>query len=336
MADNIPVNTPPHRESDEIDLGQLFKMIGNGFKAVFRAFLRFFLYLKNNFIKLAVLVLIGFAFGYALKFLISDQMKTEVIVRPNFDSKDYLYNVVEEIEANLKVKDTTFFHELGIVVSELKSLQIKIEPIQIAEEGEENQENDLKYLETLQNFKEESFVLEAVKAEIQKKSNMNHRITFFYKNSLPGRAATLKLMDYIESNDYFSELKKVYNENALSKIERNNELIEQIDTLISGFSKNLLNKTSADQGTLVLDNEKGLDITGLLGLKNSLIKEVQLKKLEIVEQKEVINIINFGKTQKVKVPIYAQGVAVIPLILLSFFFIYSILKYLNRKAIEIE
>jgi hypothetical protein len=143
-------------------------------------------------------------------------------------------------------------------------------------------------------------------------------------------------MEYIEENPYFNGLKKVYNENALSKIERNTELIQQIDSLISGFSKNLSNKTSVDQGTLVLDNEKGLDITGLLGLKNSLIKEVQLKKLEIVEQKEVIKIINFGKTQKVKVPIYAQGVAVIPLILLSFFFIYSILKYLNRKAIEIE
>lgn len=334
MAEQVPPNTP--QSSDEIDLGQLFKMIGNGFKAIFRTFLRFFLYLKNNFVKLAILVFIGFAIGYALKFVISDQMKTEVIVRPNFDSKDYLYNVVEEIEANLNVKDTAFFRELGIVVSELESLQIKIEPIQIAEEGEENQENDMKYLETLQNFKEEAFVLEAVKAEIQKKSNMNHRITFFYKNSLPGRAATLKLMDYIESNNYFSELKKVYNENALSKIERNNELIDQIDSLISGFSKNLLNKTRADQGTLVLDNEKGLDITGLLALKNSLIKEVQLKKLEIVEQKEVVNIINFGKTQKVKVPLYAQGVTVIPLILLTFFFIFSILRYLNRKANEIE
>lgn len=333
MADNKPVNARP--DSDEIDLGQLFKMIGNGFRAVFRGFLRFFLYLKNNFVKLAILVFVGLAIGYALKFVISDQMKTEVIIRPNFDSKDYLYNVIEEIDANLKVKDTTFFRELGIVVSELKSLGIQIEPIQ-EEEEIDNSEKDMKYLEILQNFKEESFVLDAVKEEIQKKSNMNHRITFFYKNPLQGRAATLKLMEYIEGNSYFNGLKKIYNDNAVLKIERNSELIEQIDSLISGYANSLSKNKNVEQGTFVVENEKSLDITGLLALKNSLIKEIESKKLEMAEQSEVINIINFGKNQMVRVPFYAQGVAVIPLILLLFFFLYALLRYLNRKALEIE
>ncbi|MGB6153773.1 MAG: hypothetical protein WBG48_17455 [Pricia sp.] len=333
MAEQVPPNNP--QSSDEIDLGQLFKMIGNGFMAVFRGFLRFFLYLKTNFVKLAILVFVGFAIGFALKFIILDELKTEVIVKPNFDSKDYLYNVVEEIESNLKMKDTTFFRELGIVVSELKSLRIEIEPIQEIEE-EEDLENDMKYLEILQNFQDNGFVLDAVKSEIQKKSNMNHRITFFYKNILAGRAATLKLMEYVENNSYFNEIKKVYNENSQSKIERNRELIQQIDSLISGYAKNLSKQRSLDKGTMIVDNEKGLDITGILALKNSLIKEIEIKKLELVEQKEVVKVINFGKTQKVKVPIYAQGVAIIPLILLFFFFLYSSIRFLNRKADEMD
>ena len=333
MAEQLPPKNS--QSSDEIDLGQLFKMIRKGFDAIFRGFLRFFLYLKDNFVKLAILVFIGFGIGFALKFVISDELKTEIIVRPNFDSKDYLYNVVEEIESNLKVKDTTFFKELDIVVSELKSLKIEIEPIQEFNE-EDNLENDIKYLETLQNFQGNGFVLDAVKAEIQKKSNLNHRITIFYKNALAGRAATLKLMDYIENNSYFSELKKVYNENSKLKIERNGELIEQIDGLISGYAENLKNSRSIDQGTMVLDNEKGLDITGILALKNSLIKEIELKNLEVIEQKEVINVINFGKTQKVKTPLYAQSIAIIPLIFLFFFFIYSTIKFLNRKALEMN
>ena len=333
MVDNKPVNARP--DSDEIDLGQLFTIIGNGFRSFFRTFLRLFLYLKNNFVKLAILVFIGFAIGFALKFIISDELKTEVIVKPNFDSKDYLYSVVDEIESNLKVKDTSFFRELGIVDSELKSLKIEIETIQ-DEDDSGNIENDMRYLEILQNFKDNGFVLDVVKAEIQKKSNMNHRITFFYKNALSGRAATLKLMEYIEKTSHFNELRKIYNQNAQVKIEKNEELIEQIDDLISGYSKNLSKNEGVKQGSLVLESDKGLDITGLLTLKNNLIKEIEVKKLEILEQKEVVNVIHYGKSQKVRVPIYAQGVAVIPLILLIFFFIYSILKYLNRKAIEIE
>ena len=335
MTDQKPVHHKP-TSPDEIDLGQLFHIIGRGFSAVFRGILRLFIYLKNNFIILAALVFIGFAIGYALKFVISDELKAEVIVKPNFDSKDYLYDVIEEINANLSVRDTVFFDEIGIVISELKNLQIKIEPIVRAGISEDNLESDLKYLGALQNFKDDPFVQDVVKAEIQKKSSINHRITFLYKNNLPGRAATLRLMDYIQGNTYFNSLKEVYNSNAKTKIQRNTELVEQIDSLVSGYAKNIANQTALQAGTFLMDNQNGLDITSLLSLKNTLVKEIEQKNLEIEEQQDIINIINFGKSQKVRTPIYAQGIAVIPALFLLFFFLYSILKYLNQKADELE
>ncbi|MFT5737592.1 MAG: hypothetical protein ACI9SG_001941, partial [Maribacter sp.] len=46
MADNQANNN--QNNSDEIDLGQLFRMIGNGFNSLFRGFLKVFLYLKKN------------------------------------------------------------------------------------------------------------------------------------------------------------------------------------------------------------------------------------------------------------------------------------------------
>lgn len=335
MAEQRPTNTPSSSSSsDEIDLGQLFRMIGRGFDRIFRAFLRVFLYLKKNFWKLAVLVVAGFAVGYGLKFFITDKLKTEVIVKPNFDSRDYLYNVVEEIEVNLATRDTSFFKDLGIVVSELESLKIEIEPIE--EQGEEeNMEEDLRYLEILQSFSDDSFISDVVKTEILKKSGLNHRITFFYKNPLAGREATRRLMEYINGNEYFNELKKIYNSNAQSKIEQNQELIRQIDTLIYGYSKNLTAENRVEQGTVVLENENGLEVPGLLSLKNALIKEIERKRLEMAEQNEVVNIINFGKNQKVKVPLYSQGILVIPIILVVSFLLISFFGYLNKKASEL-
>ncbi|HET8737407.1 MAG TPA: hypothetical protein VFM69_12485 [Pricia sp.] len=332
MADYKPVQQQP--ESDEIDLGQLFRMIGRGFNRLFRGFLRMFLYFKKHFWKLAILVGIGLAIGYGLKFLISDKLKTEIIVKPNFDSRDYLYDVVEEIDANLKSKDTTFFKDLGIVVSELKSLAITIEPIK-EEKEEENREEDLKYLQVLQSFEGDSFISDVVKSEILKKSGMNHRITIFYKNPLAGREATHRLMEYINDNSYFNQLKQVYNQNALSKIARNEALIEQIDTLVEGYTNNLMQGDRIDQGTVVLENEKTLEIPGLLTLKNALIKEIERKKVELAEQKNTISIINFGRNQKVKVPIYSRGILVIPFILVVLFMLVSLLKYLNQKSSEL-
>src|SRR5680860_5059 len=326
MADNKPVNTRP--ESDEIDLGQLFRMIGRGFNSLFRGFLKVYLYFKTNFWKLVILVVIGLVLGYGLKFLISDKLKTEVIVKPNFDSKDYLYDVVGEIEANLKSKDTTFFRELGIVVSELKSLEISIEPIEEPNE-EENREEDLKYLEVLQNFQDDSFISDVVKTEILKKSGLNHRITFFYSNPLAGREATRRLIEYINNNNtYFSDLQQIYTQNAELKIKRNQELIEQIDALVGGYTKNLSSGNRVDQGTVVLENEKSLEVPSLLSLKNALVKEIERKRLEIAEQKNTISIINFGKTQKVKVPVYGQGILVIPFILVLMFLLVSFFKYM--------
>lgn len=332
MADNKPVKIQP--ESDEIDLGQLFRMIGRGFDRLFRSFLRIFLYFKNNFWKLAILTGIGLAIGIGLKFLISDKLMTEIIVKPNFDSKDYLYDVVEEIDANLKSKDTTFFSELGITVSELKSLEITIQPIEVKNE-EENREEELKYLEILQNFQNDSFISDIVKTEILKNSAVNHRITVIYKNSIAGREATRRLIEYINNNDYFKEIQQIYNQNAINKIERNQELIEQIDALIDGYTKNLSEGKRVDQGTLVLDNEKSLEVPSLLSLKNVLIKEIERKKLEMAEQKKIISIINFGKNQKVKVPVYSQGILLIPLILIVSFLSISFLKYLNKKSSEL-
>ena len=321
-------------ESDEIDLGQLFRMIGRGFDRLFRTFLRIFLYFKKNFWKLAILVGIGLVIGISLKFLISDKLKTEVIVKPNFDSKDYLYEVVEEIDANLKSKDTLFFRELGIVVSELKSLEITIEPIE-EENGDENREEDLKYLEVLQNFQEDSFISDVVKTEILKKSGLNHRITFYYKNALAGREATHNLMEYINSNPYFNDLRAVYNKNAQAKIEQNEALIKQIDNLVDGYTNNLSQGNRIDQGTVVLENEKTLEIPGLLSLKNALIKEIERKKVEIAEQQKTVSIINFGKNQKVKVPVYSQGILLIPFILVVLFLLVSLLQYLNKKSSEL-
>ena len=91
MANELQTQTPP--TSDEVDLGQLFRMIGNGFRNMFRAFLRVFLYLKRNMLILGGLVVAGFIIGLVLKSMTSQSLKTEVIVEPNLDSKSYLYDI---------------------------------------------------------------------------------------------------------------------------------------------------------------------------------------------------------------------------------------------------
>ncbi len=60
-----------------------------------------------------MLAILGALTGFGLNQIISKKMKTEVIVSPNLESKNYLYDVVAELQANIKAEDTLFFTEFG-------------------------------------------------------------------------------------------------------------------------------------------------------------------------------------------------------------------------------
>lgn len=336
MANSEQPNNP--QASNEIDLGQLFELIKRGFHNLFKKFLRLFVYFKKNLVKLGVLVVIGVGVGLLMNNLIPKKLKTEVIVKPNFESKDYLYATVDEIASNIVAKDTLFFKAMDIEVAQLDNFSIEIEPIEAAEVDKELIEQNNKYLEILQNFQNNEFILNVIKSEILQNSEPIHRITFYFKNAQHGEEYARKMMKYINSNPYYKELQQVTIKNAEMRIQENNNLIYQIDGLIASYSQNLANREGAkseSQGMVMFDNENSLNIPNLLGLKNRLIKETEDKRIEILEQKNAISIQNFGKTQVVKKSLLGKNLVLFPSILLGAFFLLSLILFLNKKAKEL-
>ncbi|MFH6603073.1 hypothetical protein ACEZ3G_06265 [Maribacter algicola] len=322
-------------KSEEIDLGQLFQMFRKGLHRIFVGVLRIFLYLKKNALKLGALIFLGLVIGFLLNIFVDKKLKSEVIVMPNFESKDYLYDVVEEIQANFISNDTLFFRNMGIDVNELRGFEISIQPVENEELDAEKLKESNDYLEILQTLKEDDFVFDVIKSEILKKTVLTHRITFYHKNPNKGEEYVSKIMDYINANPYFTELRKVSEKNAKARIEKNTELIEQIDDLVAGFNKQMASSEASlrgQEGVVLFDKERSLDLPGLLKLKNELVKEIEEKQLDLIEQKEAIGIINFGKTQVVKKQFLNKSLVWLPAILVGLFFAWSFLVFLNRKA----
>ncbi len=332
--DNQNSKTNPTPDGD-IDLGQLFRMIGRGFQSLFIGFLRVFIYLRRNFIKLAILFVVGILIGFALNKIVSRKQKTEVIVKPNLESKNYLYDVVDELQSNFKAKDTAFFSKIGIDVAELDNFEIYIEPL-----GEKNKqgnmEEDLKYLELLEKFQNDDLVTDVVRTEILNKSTLVHRITFYYKSAATGAVLSRKIMNYINSNAYFNEMVQINTQNALERIDQNKVLVGQIDTLVANYSQKMNSGRNAATGTIVLDKEEQMDLPGLLTLKNGLIRDTERKRIEIQGQKEAIRIINFGSPQEVQSSFFNNALLMVPLVLILIFLLIDFIKYLNRRALELE
>ncbi|PWL39853.1 hypothetical protein DKG77_03215 [Flagellimonas aquimarina] len=329
MADQPKNNST----SDEIDLGQLFQMIGRGFNKIGISFLKLFLYLKKNALVLGILAVVGVGLGYGLNQISRSKLKIEVIVKPNLESKNYLYDVVAEIESNIRSKDSVFFKNIGLEFSNLGEFKISIEPI----EDEKNKEGDLEYLKLLEKFQANSEFMDIIKSELSNKSTLNHRITFLFKDLSEGKIFAEKVMEYINSNGYFNDLVATSNQNAKERIERNELFVKQIDELINIYSQSFNAQSSQNiDGRIVLDNNEKMNVTGLFSLKNQIINNTERKTMELKEQKEAINIINFGNAQRVKKDFFARGIVLVPLFLVGLFFAFSVIKYVNKKAMEID
>lgn len=327
MADN-----KLQHNSDEIDLGQLFQLIGKGFNKIFISFLRVFMYFKKNIFILLGLMILGAGIGYGLSQISTKKLKTEVIVKPTMGSKNYLYDIVAEIKANIKSKNIEFFNDIGLPVDNLEGFEISIGPV---DDGKVTSESEMKFLELLQSFDAES-VAGIVRAELQNKTSYTHRITFNYSKANNGQLFAKKIMDYINSNEYFDGLIEIYRENATSRIEENKKLLKQVDEIIFNYSKKMAQQdNSSGNERIILDNQETVNITGLFSLKNSLIGGIEAKKIELKERVETIKVLNFGKTQEVRKRFFGKEIVLIPLILLGLFFLYSFLKYLNRKSSEL-
>lgn len=330
---NTPNNT---NASDEIDLGQLFQLIGKGFNSIFRGFLRVFLYLKKNALILLGLIVLGGAIGFGLNQIVSKKLKTEVIVKPNLDSRNYLYEVVDEIQSNIKAKDTLFFEDLGIAIENLDGFEVTVESLG---DTRKNNEQGTEYLELLKGFEGSSEAIsDIVRAEILSKSTLiNHKITFYFKDPITGQDYAKKLMAYINSNEYFTELIEIYNVNAEERIKQNTNLVEQIDGLIASYGDKLASKNSSPitQGAISFDTEEKIDLKGLFDLKNDLLKDIESKKVELKTRTEAIKVINFGKPQQVQKAFFGKNIVLIPLILVGLFFLFSFLRFLNKKVGEV-
>ena len=323
----------PPETSDEIDLGQLFKMIGNGFRNLFRWFLSVYLYFKRNFFWFAGLVVLGGLTGYLVNQLVEDKLKLDVIVTPNLDTKNYLYDVISEVQANIKAEDTLFLASMGIEVDKIKGFEIELTPLK--SENRQDSETQNQMLELLKDFGNSEAISDILRSELQDKTSKDQRITFLFKEGTSGEEYAHKIMAYINSNAYYNDLVKVYTENAQNRIQRNDTLIRQVDVLIDNYTQKMLKEQSGSEGRLVLENQESLDVPSLFDLKNQLIRDTESKKLELERTKDAITIVNFGKPHKVTKPLFQKNIVFFPLLFIGVFLLVSLIGYLNRKASEL-
>src|SRR5690606_11292601 len=100
------------------DLGQVFKLIGNAFNrflkfigsiftAIFGIIILFLLFLQKNFIKLVIVGVVGLALGFYLDYIKEPRFISTMVLEPNFNSVQQLYNNINFYNELANAGDST-------------------------------------------------------------------------------------------------------------------------------------------------------------------------------------------------------------------------------------
>ncbi|MEZ4801565.1 MAG: hypothetical protein R2797_02250 [Gelidibacter sp.] len=138
MSKELPKDNSP---SEELDLIQIFNFIGNGIKNLFIAIGKFFLYIfqlivflirtiLDYFKIILAVVVVAFIAGYILEKVTPPHYKSEMLVKPYFDSKYQLVSNISYYNALIDDKNYTILSSIFDINEEeaKKLINFDIEP----------------------------------------------------------------------------------------------------------------------------------------------------------------------------------------------------------------
>lgn len=315
--------------TEEVDLGYMFKSIGGFFKNIVKL-----LFLAISFIKKFILIIIGIIIigvivGYFLDKTSKKVYENRIIVIPNFESVEYLYDITDELNFKINTKDSVFLGE--ILGDDFKRLRkIEIEPIiDIYNFTTKSRENIDVFRILFENQNMKEFVDDMTTSKQYKYQKLK-----VYTIGKDSKDLLKNLIDYFNENEHFKQYQDVYIQNTAERIAEADKMIKQADSVIYAIASAPNNTTSNAPVYASYNN----DFFNVIRYK----EEVLLNKLELLKKsKDEVAII---KPVSIVYDILEggfatlKGVIKIPIILLFLFFFAAIVRFIYRylKAIAQE
>jgi len=321
--------------NEEIDLGQVLKGVKSSINRLQGKLFDFLLLIVKYKTILISLLVVGFVIGYILDEQKTQLKRTEVVVIPNFDSSDFLYRNIENVNSlfskNRKEELQDIFgeffdgvHSLDInPIYDLRLLMRSSELMDILKESVKD--NRLGWIQ--EEFK---------KGRIQK----YHSIEIVTDEDTDALAVAHRLIDFLNDNDFYKQIRLISLENVKFQLEEFDRTLVQIDSVISATTSKKMNSIPTSQGFFLNDNSH---ISSLIEYK-SVILEEKFEKLRRYEQKDdVIHLVSIDTYTEIKRSMIFSRLKLSLPALLVFGFIGSLLfvsyvrhiskysKYYNKK-----
>jgi hypothetical protein len=305
-------NLQEKSQAEEVDLGQLFKLIGSLFqrlydfiasifKGIFRVILLFLIHVFQRLKWYALAIVLGLVLGFVIDYLNEDKYGANVFIETNFSSSHQVYENMKYLhQLAQKDKDSVeLARKLNIPVSDAAKLKgFYIEP-----DIDENEKMQMfvEFKEGLDSIAREDYTYDTFTSSIDYYSFNRHKIGVestdrFIFGKLKG-----KFIPAITENDYLINLKNVTLKNfeaqELSLIEEQ----KKIDSLmriylnirdreskkeaVVGSGTNFFMANREDQNSLLVDESQLINKISVIDRQRRQIQE------DVVIQSNIVNVI---------------------------------------------
>jgi len=310
MADQ-PVN---QNNSDEIDLGQLFQMIGRGFqkffnfigsifKGIFHLIMLFLLFVQKNIIIIAAAIIIGGVGGFVLDTIVPEKYVSRMVVEPNFNSVQQLYNNIAFYNDLAEAQDSVAL-ATALNITDREAATIK--EIFTDSYSDENQKIKLfdKFIRELDTTTVKAIDYENYLQNFNSMDARFHQISLISTDNRVAKKAQPAIINSISVNEYFKLQKRINDENLELQEEIYRGQLSEIDSLQSLYRTVLVKEADKPmQGTNINLAEGGES----KGRELALIQEKDILKEKLVELNEerankstIINVISDFPTRGVE------------------------------------
>lgn len=321
---NQPQNT---NQSEEIDFGYLFRKINDLFKKGVKLLFEIIsFFLKFKLITVSILIFL-IVYGYYTDKTRLRVFENKVILIPNFESVDYLYNQAQSLNQKRNSQDTIFLN--SVFNERYKHFKgVEIEPfVDIYDFVSSSREN----VEIFKVFAQNNDISEYIQDLTNSKYYKYHLLTF--KSSGKANSEEIKdsIINYLNSNIHFNDYKNIFQNNTAFSIQENQNMIHQIDSIIAASYKLSLNNVP-NQSIFMNDNS---NLNGLIHTKKMLVEDrLTLLMRQNDERniiKEVSSSFNLTKDEGFVIPYTIKYPLFYLIIFSGLFIIYK--SFVNLKKI---
>lgn len=342
---------PVKQGSDEIDLGKLFELIGNGIKSALKGITRFFsflfdlvvrllLVLRRYAIHLVIIVLISGVIGYFLDQNKPPTFEAKMVVEPNFNSAQQLYNNIGFYDDLARSNDTvSLAKSLGITSEEAA----KIEKIEIDSYSDDNQKIKLfdQFIRNLDSSTVKTINIEEYLSNFNSLNARFHRITLTTTDRFLPKKVQPSIVGSISNNNYFEIQKKASDENLALQERLYAKQLSEIDSLIHFTQRvTLLQAENPMQGTNIsMAEAASSDFREIALIKEREAIKGRILRLntEKANKESILNVIsNFPDQGAEKGGFWDRYLFVVPTASLLFFFMLLILIGLNKFLLNYQ